>query len=119
MTPPCTLCEVVGHATNNCLELPHLKPLVHEMFLESSIPEVQVTLQGLAKKLKTLRMNHPCALCDHYGNYSHCFPHLEEFRDCLHALASTRPLIVDHLLLYAWIMVPLVHENRETLVPPS
>lgn len=30
-----------------------------------------------------LRTNHPCALCDLHGHYSHCFPRLDEFRDCL------------------------------------
>ena len=47
-TPLCTLCEVVGQATNNSLELPHLKPLVHETFPESNVAEVQATLPGPA-----------------------------------------------------------------------
>lgn len=86
LTPLCALCEVVGHATNNYPEFPCLKTLVHETFHESSISEVQVTLLGPIKKLKTLCTNHPCALCDHYGHYCHYFPCLNEFRYCLEAL---------------------------------
>ena len=33
LTPPCALSDVVGNATHNCLELPHLKPMVEENFL--------------------------------------------------------------------------------------
>ena len=87
-SPPHTLCKVVGHATNNCLELPHLKPLVHETFPESNIPEFNVTLPSPSKKLKALQTNHPCALCDHHGHYSHCCPHLDEFCDSLEAICE-------------------------------
>lgn len=31
---------------------------------------------------------------------------------------NTRPLVVDLLLLYPWIIIPLVNQNRGTLVPP-
>lgn len=37
----------------------------------------------------------------------------------LRIFANTRPLIVDQLLLYPLIMVPLVNQNRGILVPPS
>ena len=56
------------------------------MFPESNIPGVHVNLLGQTKKLITLRINHPSALCNHHGHYSHCFPHLDEFYDCLEAL---------------------------------
>lgn len=97
------LCEVVRLATNNCPKLPQLKPLVHEAFPESNILEVHVDISTPPKKIKTLRTNHPCALFDIHGHYSHCFPHLDEFHDCLgvfrdyeatHSGTST-PLPVD------------------------
>lgn len=56
------------------------------MFPESSIPKVHVNLLGPPKKLKTLCTNHPCAFYDHHGHYSHFFPRLDEFHDCLVAL---------------------------------
>jgi len=83
LTPLCALCKFFGHATNNCPELPQLKPLVHDAFPESNIPEVHVNILVPPKKLKTLRKNHPCALCYIHGHYSQWFPHLDEIRDCL------------------------------------
>ena len=85
-SPLCTLCKVVGQATNNCPKLPHLKPLIHETFPESNIPEVQVTFRGPAKKLIMLHTNHLYSLCDHCGHYSHYFPPLDEFCDFLEVL---------------------------------
>ena len=41
------------------------------------------------------------------------------FTIALRCFMNTRPLVVDHLLLYQWILVPLVHQNRGTMVPPS
>lgn len=35
--PPCVLCDVVGHATNNCPELPHVKNVVFDTFPDSNI----------------------------------------------------------------------------------
>ena len=77
LSPLCALCKVVRNATNNFFELPCLKPLVHEVFPKSDIPEVQITLSRLAKT---------CDLCDHHGHYSHYFPCLHEFRDFLQVL---------------------------------
>lgn len=85
-TPPCTLCQVVGHATNSCPKLCQLKPLVHEAFLESNIFELHDSLLVRAKKLKTLPTNHPCVPCDLHGHYSHCFPCFNEFCDYLRAI---------------------------------
>lgn len=48
--PPCALCDVVGHATNNCFELPHVKDVVTNTFPDSNIPEVHVTLTESAKR---------------------------------------------------------------------
>ena len=31
--------------------------------------------------------------------------------------ASSRSLVVDHLLLYLWILVPLVHQNKGDFGP--
>lgn len=99
----CDLCEVVGHATNNCLELPKLKPLVHEAFPKSNILEVHVDILVPLRKLKMLYTNHSYALCDLHGHYSHCFPCLNDFHDWLgfireyeatHSRSST-PLPMD------------------------
>ena len=122
MSPPCALCRVVGQATNNCPKLPHLKTLVRETFLESMIPEVHVKLLGPPKKLKMLRTNNPCALCEHHGHYSHCFPCLYEFRDCLEALhkyeathsGTPTPLPVD----FGTISQPKQGNSGPTIVIP-
>ena len=102
-SPPFDFCKVVGNTTNNCPELPQLKPLVHETFPESNIPEVHVNLLGPSKKLKTLHTSHPYSLCDHHGHYSHCFPRLDEFCNFLEALrkyevthiGTPTPLLMD------------------------
>ena len=39
------------------------------------------------------------------------------FTIALERFTNTRPLIVDHLLIYSWILVQLVNQNRETLAP--
>ena len=80
---PCALCDVVGHATNTCLELPHLKPMVKEACPESDIPEVYVIIPDSASKLKSLHTNHPCALCDFHGHYTHLCPCLDDFHTSL------------------------------------
>lgn len=36
--PPCVLCDVVGHTTNNFPEVPHLKDVVFDTFLDSNVP---------------------------------------------------------------------------------
>lgn len=41
------------------------------------------------------------------------------FAIALRCFVNMRPLIVEHLLLYSWILIPLVNQNRGTLVPPS
>jgi len=97
------LCDVVGHATNNCLELPHVKNVVSDTFLDSNIPEVHVTLIELAKKKTSLHTNQPCALCDNYGHYFHLCPCIEDFHGTLQVLRelefarsdSTSPLPAD------------------------
>lgn len=40
---PCALCDVVGHATNNCPKLLHIKNVVSNTFPDPNIPEVHVT----------------------------------------------------------------------------
>ena len=67
----CALCNIVGHATHMCPEFPHLKILVNEAFPDSDIPEVYVTIPDSIPRFKTLRKNHPCALCDFHGHYTH------------------------------------------------
>lgn len=84
-TIQCALCDVVGHATHTCPELPHLKTMVNETFPESDIPEVYVTIPDSIPKLKNLHTNHPCSLCDFYGNYTHLCPRLDEYRSSLAA----------------------------------
>jgi len=82
----CALCKVVRDTTNNCPELPHLKPFIHETFPKSNILGVHVNILGKSKKLITLHANHPSDLCNHHGHYSHCFPHLNEFCNYLEEL---------------------------------
>ena len=65
-------------------------------------PEVYVTIPDSVPNLKSLRTNHPCALCDFHGHYTHLCPHLEEYRSSLEALRqfeakrneSTAPLFL-------------------------
>lgn len=87
-TPPCTFCDVVGYATNICLELPHIKSVVSDTFPNYNIPEVHVTLPEPTKENKSLCTNHPCYLCDNYGHYSHHLPCLEYFQDTLQVLCE-------------------------------
>ena len=82
-TIQCALCDVAGDATHACPELPHLKSMVNEMFPESDIPEVYVTILDLVPKLKSLCTNHPFTLCDFHGHYTHLCPCLEEYRSSL------------------------------------
>ena len=73
------------------------------MFPESNIPKVHVNLLGQPEKLITLHTNHPSTLCNNRGHYSHCFPRLNEFHDCLEVLreyeathsGTPTPLSVD------------------------
>lgn len=44
---------------------------------------------------------------------------LMNFMIVLKRFANMRSLIVEHILLYSWILVPLVNQNKGTLVPPS
>ena len=60
--------------------------MVNEPFPESNIPEVYVTIPDSILKLKPLRTNHPCALCNFHGHYTDLFPCLEEYRSSLEAL---------------------------------
>jgi len=83
---PCALCDVDGHATNNYLELPHVKYVVTDTFPDYNIPEVHVTLPESTKKNISLSTYHPCDLCDNYGHYSHRFPCLKDFFDTLQVL---------------------------------
>jgi len=107
---------------NNCLELPQLKPLVHEAFLESKILEVHVDLLVPPMKLKILHRNHPYALCDHHGHYSHYFPHLDEFFDFLWVIrkykatrsGSYTPLPVDFDII---IQLERGHSGPKSLPP--
>lgn len=84
----------VGNATNNCPEIPHINNLVSDSFLYPNIPEVHVTLLKFAKNNKILHMNHPCALSNNYGHYSHHCPCIEDFHDTLQVL---RELDVTHI----------------------
>jgi len=61
--PPFSLCDVVGHATNNFPKLLDVKTVVSNPFPNSNIREFHVTLPESAKKRRPLCTNHPCALC--------------------------------------------------------
>ena len=82
-TIQCDLCDVVGHTTHTCPKLPHLKPMVNVAFPESTVLEAFVSSATAAKNPKTIHTNHPCALCDLRGHYTHLCPRLEDFRTSL------------------------------------
>ena len=123
-TIQCDLCDVVSHASHTSPELPQLKSMVNETFPESDIPEVYVTIPDSIPKLKPLCTNHPCALCDFHGHYTHFFPCLEEYCSSLEALRqfevecneSTTPLFshlapihippYDVQIIGPWLEVP-------------
>ena len=84
--PPFALCDLSGHATNNCPSLPELLELmnVDDLELDASTLVVYVSLPELSsKRNKSLWTNHPCALCDNFGHYSHHCPQLLQFRAAL------------------------------------
>jgi hypothetical protein len=116
--PPCSLCNLSDHATNNCPRLPKLKELFNVDDLEPSpsTPIVQVTLPKSSSKC--MHMNHPCALCDTYGHYSHHFPKLPQFHDALeviHQLDSSfqehqTPIVEDLTLRQESFFRPIVNQ---------
>ena len=80
---PCALCDVVDHATHNCIELPRIKPMVNVVFPESMVPKASVSSSTSAKNPKNIHTNKPCALCDLHGHYSHHCPCLMHYRASL------------------------------------
>jgi hypothetical protein len=51
------------------------------------------TSQSSSKCIKSLCMNHPCALCNTYGHYSHHYPKLPQFLMPLTLFSSWIPLL--------------------------
>ena len=84
-TPTCTLCDIQGHATQNCMEL-HLLRTHMDGIEETDGAPVVTILDPRVVKNKSLRTNHPCVVCDLYGHYSHHFPKLPEYRSALRNL---------------------------------
>jgi hypothetical protein len=77
-----------------------------EEYFDDNTPVVELTLPDSAKKRnKALHTNHPCALCDTYGHYSHHCPELPKLKDALAVIhqidaipkvASTSPTSNDN-----------------------
>ena len=80
---PCALCDVVGHATHTCPELPHIQPMVKVAFPESTVSGPSLPSSSVTKNPKTIRTSKPCALCGIHGHYSHHCPHLMHYRTSL------------------------------------
>jgi len=76
---PYALCDVFGHATHACPELPRIQPMVKVTFPESTVPEASIPSSSVTKNPKTLHTNKPCALCGIHGHYSHHCPHLTHY----------------------------------------
>ena len=80
--------------------------MVNVTFPESTVSETSVASSTTAKNPKTIHTNHPCALCDLHGHYTHLCPHLEDVRTSLAAVRqfkakpneSTSPLFVHFSL---------------------
>ena len=83
---PCALCDVTGHATHACPELPRIQPMVKVTFPESTVPEASTPSSSVTKNPKTLRTNKPCALCGIHGHYSHHCPHLMHYHASLEVI---------------------------------
>ena len=121
-TIQCALCDIVGHATHTCPELPHLKALVNETFPESDLPEVYVTIPDSIPKLKTLCTNHPCALCDFHGHYTHLCPRLDEYHsslDTYHQFKATHDKIPSHLSVSSTSIGPEYIPTPIHIPPPA
>lgn len=114
---PCTLCEVVGNATRDCPEPLQLKLLVHEGFLESNILEVHVDIPVPPKKLKMLHTNYPYPFLIFMVTIHIVSLVSTSFTIDLGRFVNTMPLVIEPLLLYLWILVQPVNQNKETLVP--
>ena len=60
--------------------------MVNVTFPESAVPKASVPSATPAKNPKTIHTNHPCALCDLHGHYTHLCPRLEDFRTSIAAV---------------------------------
>lgn len=88
--------------------------MVNETFPESDIPEVHVTILDSIPKLKNLRTNHPCSLCNFHGHYTHLCPRLDEYHASLATYHQFEPalarnpssLTLDHLSTMITISPP-------------
>jgi hypothetical protein len=78
--PPCTLCDKVGHQTNNFPSLPELQNLIPPNPTPTPLTTITTTQPSSSKELKT---KFACAICSEYGHYTHHYPSLPRFRQAL------------------------------------
>ena len=84
--PPCMLCDTQGHATQNCPELPILHTHMEAMDTSNCTPVLFTVPNSPTFKNKSLRTNHPCAVCELYGHYSHHCQDLTEYQSTIRDL---------------------------------
>ena len=72
----------LGHATQNCPEIPMILAHLDAMDTTENIPVVELPSGPIVRK-NSLRTNHACALFGLYGHYSHHFQDLSEFQTAL------------------------------------
>lgn len=123
--PHCALGDFLGSASNNCPKLPHTKQVVTDTFFDPKNLWVYVIFPKLAKRICSLRTNHPCALCNNYDHYFHHCLHIEDFRDTLHVLleievartSSTPRLLMEPSLTLT--LDPEVSQPPIMIPPPN
>ena len=60
--------------------------MVKVTFPKSTVLETSISSSTIAKNLKTIRTNKPCASCGVHGHYSHHCPHLTHYRASLEVI---------------------------------
>ena len=85
---PCELYDIVGHPTNIYPELNKLKPLLsfERNFVATSFGKKELATNNPGKSLST---NHTCTIHNNYGNYTHNFLEIPQYRDALHAIEQS------------------------------
>ena len=96
--------------------------MVNETFPESDIPEFYVTISNSVSKIKSLRRNHPCALCNFHGHYTHLCPRLEEYHSSLeafHQFEAKHDKFTSHLFTSSTLTEPEDLPAPTDIPPPD
>lgn len=88
VTPPCSLCDVKRHPTNQFPSFEELKVLLHasQVLLPSSLAKDEKYTTPHNKGFCT---NHPCTICTNYGHYMHHCLEITWYQNVLNALHHT------------------------------